>query len=175
MPNVGFKLNRTDMQRIIVFILCLFILIPNKFALGQKSGSRGEFNPAGGDKTFTNTFIIADNVPPVEVLPDNGALEAESLITTGVPRDIKVGYYQFKLLKNPVTEFLIISIPRPSNSPVFVNIYNLIGEMIFQSKEQQLPSSNPTVQVDISSIPPGTYIYTIRTDKDAGSGKFIKR
>ena len=47
--------------------------------------------------------------------------------------------------------------------------------MIFQSKQHQLPSASPTVQVDLSAIPPGTYIYTVRTDQDAGSGKFIKR
>lgn len=121
------------------------------------------------------TFDFAGTPQPYGPKPDIGAFEAEYDLTSGTLSEPKIQYNQFRLLKNPVTEFLIISIPRPSNSSVFLNIYNLRGEMILQSKQQQLPSSNATVQVNLSSIPTGTYIYTIRTGEDAGSGKFIKR
>jgi hypothetical protein len=99
----------------------------------------------------------------------------DNYFTSEAPLEPKIQYNQFKLLKNPVTEFLIISIPRPTNSLVFLSIYNLRGEMILQSKQQQSPSANSTVQVNLSSIPSGTYIYTIRSGEDAGSGKFMKR
>ena len=120
-------------------------------------------------------FDFAGNPRPFGPKPDIGAFETEYDITMASPVELKIEQNQFKLLRNPVTELLIISIPRPSNSPVFVNIYNLVGEMIFQSKLQQLPSVNATVQVNLSAIPAGTYIYTIRTGEDAGSGKFMKR
>ncbi|MEI7525361.1 MAG: right-handed parallel beta-helix repeat-containing protein [Mariniphaga sp.] len=125
------------------------------------------------DKTIP--FDFEGNPRPFGPKPDIGAFEVEYDIAASAPLESRIDYNQFKLLKNPVTDLLIISIPRPSNSPIFVNIYNLIGEMIFQSKQHQLPSASPTVQVDLSAIPPGTYIYTVRTDQDAGSGKFIKR
>ena len=120
-------------------------------------------------------FDFAGKPRPFGIKSDIGAFEAEYDLTLAAPIEQKIEQNQFRLLRNPVTDLLIISIPRSSNSPVFVNIYNLVGEMIFQSKQVQLPSLNTTVQVNISAIPTGTYIYTIRTGEDAGSGKFMKR
>ena len=124
------------------------------------------------DKTIT--FDFAGNPRPFGPKSDIGAYEAEYELLATSPQQSIIQNNQFKLLKNPVTESLIISIPRQSNSTVFVRVYNLIGEMLLQTK-QQPGTGNTTVQVNLSTISPGTYIYTIRAGEDAGSGKFMKR
>lgn len=66
------------------------------------------------------------------------------------------------------------SLPKNSDSEVYLKIYSLIGKMILELKLQELSTENPVVQANISSIAPGMYIYTIRTGDNASSGKFLK-
>ena len=135
-------------------------------------GSSPLINQAAIDKNVIFDFIGTPR--PFGPKPDIGAYEAEYDITSA-PTDQKTQDNEFKLLRNPVTDLLAIRTPRPTGSTVLLRIYNLKGEMIFLSKQSESTLENTTIQVNISSIPSGTYIYTIRTEEDAGSGKFIKR
>lgn len=109
---------------------------------------------------------------PKGLKSDIGAFEydfATSVIQPTAPPS------QIKLLQNPAKEFLIFSLPKGSDSEVFLNIYNLSGKMLMQLQQRELSSENRTVQANISKIDPGIYVYTIRSGELAGSGKFIKR
>ncbi len=127
---------------------------------------------AAVDKNITFDFIGTPR--PYGPKSDIGAFELEYDLTTDIPSEPIIQNKQFKLLKNPLTDLLLISIPNPSNAIIFLSIYNLKGEMVFQTKQSQ-SSANAVFQTNLSALYPGTYIYTIRTGDDAGSGKFIKR
>lgn len=66
------------------------------------------------------------------------------------------------------------SLPKNSDSAVYLKIYSLIGKMIIELKLQEISTENPIVQANISNIASGMYIYTIRAGENASSGKFIK-
>ena len=109
---------------------------------------------------------------PFGVKSDIGAFE---LIydTTAVIKPL-TGKIQAKLLLNPVTDLLVISLSGQIDSTVYLNIYNLKGELVIQSQESKLSLVNPTIEAHLQNISSGVYIYAIRSDTFNSSGKFIK-
>ena len=109
---------------------------------------------------------------PFGVKSDIGAFEYEAVSVSEV--EINIPFSQIKLLQNPVKDYLTFSMPSESNTSILLNIYSLTGKMIDQFKQPDVLSTNQVIQVNISKIGSGMYIYTIRSGEYASSGKFIK-
>jgi hypothetical protein len=109
---------------------------------------------------------------PSGVKSDIGAFEYDE--TTSIEAHQNLPDNQIKLLQNPVKDFMEFSLPKNSNSEVYLKIYSLIGKMVIELKLQELSTENPVIQANISQIASGMYIYTIRIGDNASSGKFLK-
>ena len=120
-------------------------------------------------------FDFAGTPRPFGPKSDIGAFEFEYDPTLPTPTEPKIQENQFKLIQNPVKEYLIFSLPKESNNDIFLNIFDLNGKMICQFKQVEISAESQTIQVNIAQIAPGIYIYTIRSSEFASSGKFIKR
>jgi len=84
------------------------------------------------------------------------------------------GNLQTRLLQNPVNDLLVISLSKQIKSTIYLNIYNIKGELVIQSQEEKLSLVNPTIEVHLLNIPSGVYFYAIHSDIFNSSGKFIK-
>lgn len=73
---------------------------------------------------------------------------------------------------NPVSDILHFNIEIEHRSPdISVSIYSLDGQQIFQ----RVYTGSSDIQIDISTLPNGPYIYSIKSDSHINYGKFIKQ
>jgi hypothetical protein len=124
-------------------------------------------NSADVDKKIGFDFI---GVPrPYGIYSDIGAYEynAPAIVDT-------VTNNQNRLLQNPVKDFLKIILPKGTKSEVFLNVYNLKGEMINNFKYSDVYIENQIISADVSNLETGIYLYSIQSGNAVVSGKFIK-
>ena len=141
------------------------MLSPNDFKLVAGSPL---IDGADVDKNISFDF---SGVPrPYGLKSDIGAFEYDA--TTTVPTNTPDN--QDKLLQNPVNDFLRISLPKELNSEIFLNIYNLKGEIISNFKYANGSIENLTISANVSNLTTGIYVYSIQSGNVVVSGKFIK-
>ena len=126
----------------------------------------------GADRDKKIVFDFSGYPRPFGPKSDIGAFEYDAISSAEIETNIP--FSQIKLLQNPVKDFLTFSLPKETNTSVSLNIYSLTGKMIEQFKQPDLFSGNQVIQMNISKIASGMYIYTIRSGEFASSGKFIK-
>ena len=141
--------------------------------------SPGDFKQAVGSPLIDRAdidphinFDFEGTLRPFGVKSDIGAFEL--VYDTTVVILPLTGKIQAKLLQNPVTDLLIISLSRQVDSTVYLNVYNINGELVNQSQEPKLSLVNPTIEAHLLNIPSGVYFYAIRSNEFNISGKFIK-
>lgn len=141
------------------------MLSPNDFKLVAGSPL---IDGADVDKNISFDF---SGVPrPYGLKSDIGAFEYDAMTT--VPANTPDN--QDKLLQNPVNDFLRISLPKELNSEIFLNIYNLKGEIISNFKYANGSIENLTISANVSNLTTGIYVYSIQSGNVVVSGKFIK-
>ena len=74
---------------------------------------------------------------------------------------------------NPVKNSFINTITSNSTQSGEIIIYNLIGQERF-SKNISLMNGTNNINIDISNLQTGLYIYTLKTNKQSYTSKFIK-
>jgi len=125
----------------------------------------------GTDVDNMISFDFSGLPRPAGVNSDIGAFEYD---TTTVKIQPNIPDNQNKLLQNPVKDFLRISLSNELNSEIFLNIYNLNGEMINNSKYANDFMENQIISVNVSNLLTGIYLYRIQSGNVISSGKFIK-
>lgn len=92
--------------------------------------------------------------------------------TTGI-ETIEKGNNQLKTYPNPADENIYFDLSSINQNSV-LNIYNSLGQMVYQ---ERISKSQQKIQIDISDFKSGVYYYQVKGD-DKGiqySGKFLKQ
>ncbi len=157
-------------------------LARNAFSVGFSSptmNSPNDFKLVAGSLLIDATdidgkirFDFSGFPRPLGVKSDIGAFEYDPVTSIETPPLIPDN--QIRLLQNPVKYFLLFSIPKESNSTVYLQVYTLNGKIILQLKQSKLSAENQVIQANISKMASGIYVYTIRSGEYASSGKFLK-
>ena len=122
------------------------------------------------DKKISFDFL---GVPrPFGIKSDIGAYEYDATTPVEIRPNVPVDF--IRLMQNPVTDFLIFRLPKGPGSNVYLQVYSLNGKMILQLKLKEFSVGDHIIQANISKIESGVYVYTIRSDEYASSGKFLK-
>ncbi len=74
---------------------------------------------------------------------------------------------------NPVSSKTVIPFVLPANSSVMISIMNTLGMVVWQTEELKYPSGSSSVEADLSSLPSGVYVYTLRTGGRNFTGKLL--
>ena len=78
------------------------------------------------------------------------------------------------LYPNPVKTWLTIQYKVETDSNVFAGIYNLNGALVLSREQKVTPGDIQSLQFNVTSLPPGIYIYSLRSAKLNTTGRFIK-
>jgi hypothetical protein len=89
-------------------------------------------------------------------------------LSTPVPQRAATAFYVYP---NPVTDVLNISIEEQGQPIDDITIITLDGSMVLQ----QNPSTNPTQQIAVSTLPLGIYLCKITSANKTQTLKFIKQ
>ena len=78
------------------------------------------------------------------------------------------------LYPNPAKEFITIELEKIDADNLFFEIYHLDGIMVSKKALYGTQQNNTRHQIDIKSLQPGTYLYSIgTTGNTVSSGKFV--
>lgn len=103
--------------------------------------------------------------------PDIGAFEYASLVET-IP--VPVNQLLPLAYPNPVQSELIIKFLISKKSDVLFSIYNLTGTQISAKEQPGLSEGTYSTKIDVQNLKPGIYLYSIKTNEQVISGKFVK-
>ena len=78
------------------------------------------------------------------------------------------------LFPNPVTTWLNINYSVEKPVYIFTGIYSLNGTLVIKSKQHSIPGEIQTATINVSNLPAGIYIYSLRSENCIITGKFIK-
>ncbi len=78
------------------------------------------------------------------------------------------------LFPNPVTTWLNINYSVEKPVYIFTGIYSLNGTLLIKSKQHSIPGEIQTATINVSNLPAGIYIYSLRSENCIITGKFIK-
>jgi Secretion system C-terminal sorting domain len=79
------------------------------------------------------------------------------------------GTLPFALYPNPTNGILWINFPDMGQQAMQLNIFDVLGRLVFESQISQ-----PLSQIDISGLQPGSYLYSIQQGSGVISGKIVK-
>lgn len=142
----------------------------------QNMHSADEFKLVKGspliDAAYTESWVafdFSDRPRPYDTQSDIGAFEYD-------PSDssiIQLPYQEQNclLMQNPVKELLKISILDELGSEFVIEIFNLQGDNVLM--KSKLKPENHIIEVNVSSLVAGIYIYRIRAETFSESGKFV--
>ena len=78
------------------------------------------------------------------------------------------------LYPNPAKEFITIELENKHTDNLFFEIYHLDGRIVSKTSLHGLQQNNTRFQIDVTSLRPGTYLYSIGTTLNTvSSGKFV--
>jgi len=92
--------------------------------------------------------------------------------------DIKTGYlieddkYGFDLYPNPASELLTIQLNEAQSSEVQVMVYNVLGKLIMETNGE---AGVDKLEINIASLPKGTYIVSMNNGSKSNTQYFVKR
>ena len=81
---------------------------------------------------------------------------------------------QLSVSPNPTTDFVSVQLESAENTSAQVNVSNLLGE-ILQTKTVQLTSGANRFDLGLQSLPAGTYLVQIATEKTGAVVKVVKQ
>jgi hypothetical protein len=115
--------------------------------------------------TYTNTYVtgfVPDNVS--EIACDNTIFARNRYGVVGMEQQSALN---FKVYPNPVSD--VLNIETSSNGPVQVQIFNAMGELVYDKNSTSLSRMN----VDMSSLSPGLYMVNLTEGKQTVSEKIL--
>jgi len=125
------------------------------------------------DAAWTDTqniiFDYFHTSRPNGLLYDIGAVEYNA--TAGITEE---ALNKPVLYPNPVKTWLTIQYKVETDSNVYAGIYNLSGALVLSREQKVTPGDIQSLQFNVTSLPPGIYIYSLRSAKLNTTGRFIK-
>ena len=110
---------------------------------------------------------------PGGIANDIGAMEFNPAIVSTFPGEShnvsKVVSYP-----DPVSSLLTIKYPEYIHSPVLLKVYSMQGSLIIQKYMESINGNDGEVQIEVSTLNNGIYIYSVQSGKEIISGKFLK-
>lgn len=82
-------------------------------------------------------------------------------------------FNDIKLYPNPSDDMVTVELTNKGDNEANISISNIMGQVVF-TKNSVLSSGRNNIQLNVSSLPSGTYIVHIRTDHKQSTLKFIK-
>ena len=109
--------------------------------------------------------------------PDNEIVLKQGSTIVGIPEKDEHNSIVLKQNSpNPVNSKTKIPFVIPSSSEITISISNILGTVVWQTGLLNYASGEHAVEADLSSLPEGIYIYTLKTDDRSYSGKMaVKR
>jgi hypothetical protein len=132
----------------------------NQFEQGNVFTTK-DFQPAFGTNYYRIRAIMADgqSLYSSTVAVELGQADELTLIS---------------LFPNPITESLNLRLYSPQASELIIEMYSLEGRVVWQEKLHS-KVGDQTLSWDMSSLPAGSYLYTIRTGLTIKTGKIFKK
>jgi hypothetical protein len=119
----------------------------------------------------TITYDYFNNARPYGASADIGAVEFDPSVAgtsgqlTGNP----------DIFPNPVNTWLTIQYKTKSSSEVYMRIYTIAGVLVLDEKHLPADYGLQSMQINVSGLATGIYIYTFRSGNQTITGKFIKQ
>ena len=110
---------------------------------------------ANGALTAANSYLYIDN------------LSFKNTIYLSTPENSQIGIY---IYPNPVSSLLNIEIPGIVNN-VSTEVYDILGNLKLNKSSS---SNSGIIQIDVSSLPRGTYLLKLNSGSSKISQRFIK-
>jgi hypothetical protein len=105
--------------------------------------------------TAANSYLYIDN------------LSFKNTIYLSTPENSQIGIY---IYPNPVSSLLNIEIPGIVNN-VSTEVYDILGNLKLNKSSS---SNSGIIQIDVSSLPRGTYLLKLNSGSSKISQRFIK-
>lgn len=105
-------------------------------------------------------------------LPSGGPL-VELPLATAIAEP-NSGVNAIKAYPNPAVDALAIEVDLATSSKVTVQVRDLMGAELINQDLGQMNAGNNRIDLDLNTLPVGTYLYQVTTDKGIASGKFVK-
>ncbi|MCX6285586.1 MAG: M1 family aminopeptidase [Bacteroidetes bacterium] len=108
--------------------------------------------------------------------PGNEIVLKQGGTIVGIPEnEDRSGIVLGQNLPNPADSKTSIPFVLPSASEVRVSISNTLGIVVWQTGILHFNSGSQSVEADLSSLPSGVYVYTLKVDGKPLSGKMVIR
>ncbi len=113
--------------------------------------------------TYTNTYV-SGYVPGVsEIVCDNTLFARSTYAVAGIENELS---FNFNMYPNPVSD--ILNIEYTSNGPVQVQIFNSVGELVYDNK-----ITSGRMNFDTSSLSSGLYTVNLIEDNQSASRTIV--
>ena len=99
---------------------------------------------------------------------DSTPLITGDTITTSVAKVVSGEFYSLSNYPNPFEQHTTIRFVLSQPSKVTISVSNLLGQKVFESAENGLPTGSHEVNFDASNLRGGIYIYTIHATSNSG-------
>lgn len=83
-----------------------------------------------------------------------------------IPKDI---INSLSVYPNPATDIIYYELPKTSN--VHIRLFNITGKIVYEESRSMIWRN----QIDVSSLPPGTYLLSVISDNNKYTSKIIKK
>lgn len=140
-------------------------------------------NPTGGTAPYTVTWSnnatgnaslnLAAGTYTVAVTDANGCTRTETFtvgVSTGI-NDVEEAI-QLSIYPNPTNGLVNIDIELNTSADVNVDIYNMVGERVFEVKELNVTTSS--VQLDMTDLPEAAYFIRVSSGSNVVNSKLLK-
>jgi len=119
------------------------------------------------------SFDFYHHPRPNGLKSDIGAIEYDGVTSSNqIPFDPQ--NRQSWLVQNPVSDFLRIILPTLPDSNLTVDIYDLKGTFLCEINPSKSSPGSSLAEINVSALPSGVYIFSIRNGRTNYNGKFIK-
>ncbi len=143
---------------------------PQRLLDFAKANALATYVPITNAGSGFTTFSSSDNgsTNPQVIVVNSGTVAT----TNALPE------VPFTVHPNPASSYVNVSYTPGNTSHVLVNVYSNTGSLVKTQRELVAFSGSQTTRLDVSSLPPGTYIVQVLNStatKRIGSATFIKQ
>lgn len=152
------------------------------------------FSHQGGGCAIVNLDLIGGSGMAYSYLWSNGSTSSTPLLCTGsfmvtisdsggcsstftvnVPSfvgvdDLPDGIVLFEAFPNPVSRSLNIRLGLDSHQEVFIKLYNALGQLMFEGKEE---GSDLNIKIELYDLPSGTYFLVVSNEEGLQMAKVV--
>ncbi len=122
------------------------------------------------DLSFTSAILCNSNATALETETVSG------MLTIGNANSVKeLQIHNFNVYPNPFSETAKIEIILKRASNVSFTVYNLMGELVYESSETAFEKGKNNYEINLNGQPSGTYFISINIDNKRYYHKLIKQ